>query len=494
MDTKQRKIFDAYFQVRVERESAFSIGDKLELARRMYREAAEEGKVPVAPNRIAKVNVDTPRVRAILAGREVAIGGVQVQGQSTLRQRLAELPIPMKLGLVLFLAAIPVLVMLVAGKVAGQSPKMTATITSSPTNTPTVTLTPTPEKIYPTATPYDLVLDSAGSPSGPNDPVSVAFASIAFSLKQAKLKDGEWLPAVAEWLPGTELRRVIAVPYTQEVGDAVGGMTYGDDITLRLRSGEVVKYRLTDILRLKRYEIECMNSLRPSIVVILHGERSGDRWVLVADVEQDRGLPPLTPTPTATPTASQTPSLTPTFTPTYSGTVTLTATPTPTETPTPTATVTPSPTATPTNTATPSFAFTPPVPVKEIITDTLTVTNDDAGLELSVRSCSEVVQIGASSGNFVVCDVILTAVRSNVAYSGDTLAITKRVQVEKVPGWWPPPLSVIGAVGSGGLARIGDTVSGRVAGDVAHSKSDPVLLWEQNGLRFVIILSDALDK
>lgn len=130
----------------------------------------------------------------------------------------------------------------------------------------------------------------------------------------------------------------------------------------------------------------------------------------------------------------------------------------------------------------------------EVFSDTLTVENVDAGLQLAVGQCNEVSQIGSSQGYFVICKVVLTALRDNLIYSGDTLAITERSQVEQIPGWWPPPLSVIGAIGSGGLANAGDTASGRVAGRVSQNQSDPVLLWEQDGLRYVIILAATLDE
>ena len=54
MEAKQRKIFESYFQLRVEREDAFSTGDKLALVRKMYQEAAEDGAVPIAANRVAQ--------------------------------------------------------------------------------------------------------------------------------------------------------------------------------------------------------------------------------------------------------------------------------------------------------------------------------------------------------------------------------------------------------------------------------------------------------
>ena len=43
------------------------------------------------------------------------------------------------------------------------------------------------------------------------------------------------------------------------------------------------------------------------------------------------------------------------------------------------------------------------------------------------------------------------------------------------------------------LAEAGDTVSGRVAGEISPQQSEPVLLWEQAGWRLVIILVEALE-
>ncbi|MCP4425609.1 MAG: hypothetical protein GY803_14030 [Chloroflexi bacterium] len=42
-------------------------------------------------------------------------------------------------------------------------------------------------------------------------------------------------------------------------------------------------------------------------------------------------------------------------------------------------------------------------------------------------------------------------------------------------------------MGDGVLAQAGDTVSGKVAGEVAkESKSEAVFLWEQAGLRYIV--------
>ncbi len=501
MDTKRRQLFEVYFQQQVERGNAFSLGDKLTLVDRLYLDASENGLVPIAPGQVARVPAHSPRVQAILAGKEVALGGKTIQGQQTLQQRLATLSPVQKILILLLVFAIPAVGLWGLGRyqesAALAALLLTGTPTETPTQTATPTLTPRPGSVIFTATPYALVLDNAAVPKKPHDPVSISFANVAFTLGVAQLDEGEWRPAVAEWLPGTEVRRVVAVPYTLEVGNAVATLTYGSEITLRLLSGEVVVYRLVDIQRSPRHAIEVLNALTPSLVVVLHGERAGQRWLLLAEAAQGIGLPPLTATPTYTLTPTQSPSPTSDFNPTPNETFDPNGSPTvlpATQAPTPTYTHTPTITPTPTASPTPSLAFTPPIPVTEIFTDTHTVVNEVAGLQLTVLNCAKVAQIGGNEGNFVVCDVTLTALWNGVVYSNDTLAISERAQVLQIPGWWPPPLSVVGSIGNGQLAQAGDSVSGKVAGAIAKKQSEPVLIWEQAGLRFVITLDELLDE
>jgi hypothetical protein len=73
------------------------------------------------------------------------------------------------------------------------------------------------------------------------------------------------------------------------------------------------------------------------------------------------------------------------------------------------------------------------------------------------------------------------------------LAITEFSQVSQTADWCPSTVSVSGMIGDGTLSLNG-MVSGKVAGEVAkkglglNHDSDPVLLWEQAGIRYVIYL------
>ncbi len=93
----------------------------------------------------------------------------------------------------------------------------------------------------------------------------------------------------------------------------------------------------------------------------------------------------------------------------------------------------------------------------------------------------------------MVCDVTLTGLREGVAYSGQSLAITEFTQVSQTADWWPPSVSMVGMIGDGILLQ-NSLVSEKVAGEVVkkgsgiNHGSNPVLLWEQDGTRYVIHL------
>ena len=469
----QLELFTKYFDQLAAQRGCFSVQDKLELERELRTSAVEQGTVPISLTQLARVDVSDPRLQAVLTGQEVSLGGVMVGAEKgTARQRLAGMGNGSKVLVMLVIGILPMLIFigfLAASNKTKGSPTVTSTVTLTSTFPPTATLTPTKPTTLP-STPYALVLnnDDANVARGPNDPVSVEFGGVAYELTRSKLENGEWNPVLAEWLDGSELRRVVAVPFSQEVGQAVARLKYGDILRLRLGSSEVVEYLLVNIARLKRHQIEVLSSLSPSLAIVLHSERASERYVLIGEAIQ--------PCPGDCSNLTATAIL-----------VTPTNTKTSTETPTPT--VSPTITLTPT----PWLDFTPPAIVSVVITETQTVINQVAGLRLTIISCSRVAQIGSREGRFMVCDVTLTALRDGVAYSGQSLAITEFAQVSQTADWWPPTVSVSGMIGDG-ILSLNSLVSGKVAGEVAkkgsglNHDSDPVLLWEQAGIRFVIYL------
>ncbi len=480
MDAARRDVFEKCFNNLVAQRMAVTLQDKLALVEELRQAAVEQGAVPISPHEFARVNPKSAHALAIQAGEEISLGGVSIQGQPDLRSRLTGLSNTKKMLLLLCIPAAIVLLFLLMNGAMNRTAEVSPTPTATATVTATITLTPSATPLpLAAATSYAMVLSTAQVPKGVNDPISVEFGGLAFVLYESDLDGGEWRPLVAEWLSGTQLRRVVAVPYSAEVGNAVARLAYGDPIKLRLVSGEVVEYRLTAIQRVKRHQIEVLTERIPSLTIILFGERSTDRYVLIGEAVQ----PVVSATPTPSPVPTETAS------PTVSSTTDPNATPSVTPSPTVTASVTPSPTLVPSTT--PVFAFTPPSPVTVVITSTWSLDNTAAGLHLEIAACDRVAQIGSTRGYYMVCTMTLTALRPGVSYSGQALAITEFSQVENATSdWWPPVLAIVGALGDGILAGQGETVSGKAAGQVAKPglNAEPVLLWEQDGIRYIIYL------
>jgi len=463
MDRARRELFEQYLQQQVSKAGAFTLGQKLDLVRRL-RQQAHEGIIPVGPSTAARLTPSDPRVQAVLAGETVSVGSGQTT--ATGRGGLAEMSTLAKVGIMVGGAIVLIGLFWGITSFAGRRGKETVTPTVTvvslprvPTATPTPTvsatmaavtasLTVTSPVALPvtlTPTPYALALGLDEAAEGGNAPASVELAGFTFVLGEGEVQDGVWQPTGAEWLAGTELRRVVAVPYSPDLANAVSRLHDEDTVALRLRSGEVVEYRVTQAARVKRHQIEALTERAPSIAVLLYGERAGERWVVVGEaVQRPEDFAVYTPVP-------------------------MPATPTPT-----------------------------PVPLTttQIITDAQVVTNTAAGLALHISPCNRVMRVGEqepprSSQQFIVCPVSLRAVRDGVMYSGQSLAVTEYDWITEAVDWWPQIVSVSDMLGDGVL-NAGNEATGQVAGVVIKPavgrRSEPVLVWEQAGIRYVIQL------
>ena len=218
-----------------------------------------------------------------------------------------------------------------------------------------------------------------------------------------------------------------------------------------------MKYRVNAIERRQRQQIELLAAREPSLVIILAGEAGPERWVVIADAIQQPTL--FTESAAATDTESLVPLVDATHSPT--------------------------------------------IDEARIITSTRTITNDAAGLTLTVDGCERVAMIGqqeppTNNQAFMICDLTLAAMASNegpVAYSGQYLAVTEASWWAELADWWPQSVSVSRALRSGTL-NPGSETSGRIAGTVSEggssllsrNKSEPILLWQQEGLEIQILV------
>ena len=467
MDKATRAIFENYFSVQATKADALTVGQKMELADLLRSESHEEGKVPVAPDQVVRLPVSHPAVAAVLAGQSVSVTGKEVKVAAS-KPGLAGLSMPLKLGVLAVPVVAVVVVMALIGGL-GSSSSSASRFTATPTGgavTATVTLTSRPEGAGTpgalTATPFVFQAASglgAGMTEDVNAPASVEFAGYSFGLSVSALRNGVWEPKGPEYLEGAELRRVVAVPYSDALNAAALQLKAGADIRLRLRSGEMVMYRVSEVKRVRRNEIELLTEKTPSLVLVLYGERSTERTAIIAEaVQQSDASSVVTPAPI------------------FTATLTL-----------------------PSGTSGAAGAETPE-PMSggfmQVVTTSLSVLNPRTGIRLTVGDCLRVSQIGDQkpSGNnqYMVCGVQLAAT-TQAPYSGLSLAISEADWMQPVSDWWPQVVPIQNSLGDGVVAQ-GSPVLGKVAGLVRKAgggildggDSKPTLLWEQAGLRFAI--------
>jgi hypothetical protein len=434
-----------YYRKRLQEAGAITPGQKHAVLDDMERELYTEGRVPIVSG-VVKQDVNSPAVRAALEGREVVLGGTAVTaaprtGHGRQAPRLLALA-----GILIGMCALGWWLVVgrtseAASAVAIPTPSVTASVALTPGVTPT-------GDGLPTATPYALALTTGSAARSESDPASLELAGFSYVLGVGTVNNGEWLPQAAEWLEASTLHRVIAVPWEPNLVNAIATLNPETLITLRLRSGELVSYRLEAVMRVQRQQIEVLTGRRPGLSIVLYGEPSDQRTVITARAlqsAQDLNTDGLTVTVATTPTVA---------------------------TPVPSAQTIP-------------------------VTDTLHLTHAVAGITLSVHTCgrmSEVQGQPAANGEvYLVCEVELRNVGSTLSrFSDQAFGITERAWWELRPEHMPSVnVGVTDALGAGTVAP-GSGTRGRLVGVVTRAggmrQSTPVLVWFQDGIRYVISL------
>jgi hypothetical protein len=268
-----------------------------------------------------------------------------------------------------------------------------------------------------------------------NDPASLELAGFAYILTTGNVQNGLWEPRGAEWLQGTELRRVVTVPYEADLLAALFEMSAQETLRLRLRSGEIVAYRLAEVTRVSQTEIDILAAPYPSLAIILYGEEDTDaRWVVIGEAIQSQS-----------------------DFDTYSAG----------------------------NTAAPSTSNLITAEGQEIVTDDLT---------LSVANCQPTDQVEGQSPpgrhqRFIICDITFegTAVPAQEEIA---IAITEWSWVQSAPDWLPyQPIDIaLSDLNPGQSTTISFSgIVNKVPADRA-SDSRPVLLWQRANATYLIEL------
>lgn len=270
-----KAVFEQYLENRFQQAGALTPSQKLDVLEQVLDEAQHEGKVPTGDVSVMRLPVNHKAVQAVLRGESVSLGTANVVGGQGYKERLAALPTWQRIGVLVLIVLLPLLLaMMVGGAKAEDEIEATPTPTLIPSSTPLPTATipaPTlPPPPLPTMTSTPALLFGIGSAPADEsrDPASIEIGGRLFIVSKGEVEEGRWVlqSGQTEWLAGTEVRRVFAIPYTQVQGLDV---PQGSEIYVRTRGGQVITYLVRDVIKLQANQIETLYSLRPSIVINL---------------------------------------------------------------------------------------------------------------------------------------------------------------------------------------------------------------------------------
>lgn len=167
---------------------------------------------------------------------------------------------PLQIGLI---SLIVVLLITVIGVAAfSLFPRQVAQlpIVAPPTVEPTQTLVP--------STPYPIGIELTGG--------------WIFSLGHNTLVDGKWVPQGGEWLDGSVVRRVVAIPWSRQTEAVFQSFQKGDTIRLYFSNKQIITYKVSQVEQVAVNDTSILSDTHPSLVVILYQTGAATRWVIIA--------------------------------------------------------------------------------------------------------------------------------------------------------------------------------------------------------------------
>ena len=103
-----------------------------------------------------------------------------------------------------------------------------------------------------------------------------------FSLQESTIKDGLWKPVAAEYLQGTTVRRVVAIPWSKQTEAVISTFEKGDEILLFMNNNDIKGYQVQEVKEIARDDTSILTDTRSSLVVILYNPEAASRWVVIS--------------------------------------------------------------------------------------------------------------------------------------------------------------------------------------------------------------------
>lgn len=112
-------------------------------------------------------------------------------------------------------------------------------------------------------------------------PVSVQFpGGWSFRLSPGHIINGVWEPKTAEWLPDSEIRRVIVLPSSRYLQAVAHTLQRGDSILLLMDNKDVLTYHFEYMEQVSRTNTSYLDGNDPALILILSEPDSDQRWII----------------------------------------------------------------------------------------------------------------------------------------------------------------------------------------------------------------------
>jgi hypothetical protein len=104
----------------------------------------------------------------------------------------------------------------------------------------------------------------------------------SFDLQAGNLVNGNWNPTSAEWLRGTEICRLVSIPWSKQLDAVFQTFSVGNNIGLTMSNADLLNYKVEKVETVKSSEVfQIINRPSPCLVVVLTQENSDDRQILI---------------------------------------------------------------------------------------------------------------------------------------------------------------------------------------------------------------------
>ncbi|HTP00979.1 MAG TPA: hypothetical protein VMJ64_06360 [Anaerolineales bacterium] len=114
-------------------------------------------------------------------------------------------------------------------------------------------------------------------------PISVSLpGGWIFPLSVGHVNAGVWTPQGAEWLEGTEVCRIVSLPWTIQLEAVLRTLKGNDEIKLSMSNYDSLLYKVQSIEQVPSNEISKLADNTPCLLVILSKANTDTRWVVTA--------------------------------------------------------------------------------------------------------------------------------------------------------------------------------------------------------------------